>query len=74
MTVIVKCFDGGLFFFPKIFQSQADDWLQALQQNITFPKQRPIILHGINVPEPRDVRYFASSNVLPIQYAGTGKM
>jgi alkylated DNA repair dioxygenase AlkB len=29
---------------------------------------RPIILHGVNVREPRDVNFYGLSNVLPIRY------
>ena len=44
-------------------------WLELLQKEVIFPETRPIIVRGVNVPEPRDVAYHSDHGVHPIIYS-----
>ena len=55
--------------FPGVFAKKSAKWQAKLHQQVQFPAH-PIILHGPNVVEPRDVAFYGPAKIAPMQYAG----
>ena len=61
--------NGVVLALRGIFDNQSlVKWETALAKQICFPNKRPIILHGPEVPEPRDVAYFADHRIAALRY------
>ena len=65
--VILSLFGGEVIFIKNAIPNE--QWLPMLTQEITFPAQRPIILYGVNVLEPRDVAFYGDPRVEAITYS-----
>jgi hypothetical protein len=46
----------------------ADSWQIALRNQIQFPSKRPVIVHGVNEKEPRDVVFQGDSIAANMRY------
>ena len=55
--------------YPLFLATTAAEWLAVLEKEIAFPAQRPIIVGGVNVREPRDVVFYGLEGISAIQYA-----
>lgn len=51
-----------------VSQDVAAQWQKELRNQIVFPQQRPIILPGPNVPEPRDVTFIGVTTAANLAY------
>jgi alkylated DNA repair dioxygenase AlkB len=58
----------GLVLLPGIFAACSVSWQRGLEHEIKFPQARPIVLPGVNIPEPRDVAFFGDAGVSELAY------
>jgi alkylated DNA repair dioxygenase AlkB len=69
LELLKETVDGGLFLVRNfIAQHDCVSLLSKLLDEIPFPEERSIILHGLNVPEPRDVCYMGDLDVSNYRY------
>lgn len=59
---------GGLLVLQFLEEPEASFHLRSLEEELLFPLERPIILHGPNVAEPRDVIYQGNLGVGDLHY------
>jgi alkylated DNA repair dioxygenase AlkB len=57
-------------YFPSTITAS---WMELLDEQTEFPAARPIVLQGINIPEPRDVAMFTKPNTPGMKYGGISR-
>ena len=69
-TISFLCL-ARVIYFPSACSIWTSLWLCFLQKQIKslFGLSRPVIVHGVNAIEPRDVLYFGA-NVMDLVYVG----
>lgn len=63
---------GFLFHLKKgIGEVESNGFCQQILDQIShlFPEERPIVIHGVNAREPRDVLYFKDEKIADYKYA-----
>lgn len=68
LKILIKDSSSFAVLHPCYFVN-SHQWIRCFEREIVFPVVRPIITGGVQVREPRDVMFYGTANVAPIDYA-----
>ena len=68
---IIKLLHGQVIYNDSLLSAEANYWMRIFRA-VLYPKfqYRPIIVHGVNAREPRDVLYFGDNGISHLKYSG----